>query len=315
MKKLISILLVMTIILSCLALVGCEWFGGEQTTATTTTTTTTTTAPPPVDPSTIEFKHDDNFTEKDIEFIKSFHGYQDMIVDPIIFSFTEMIDTVRKGKWHLYYAHVDIDNPVYICGYIDISTEENLYEWTSNCIDVTKYVWYKFDADEEVPEKIDNMSLGWGFHIYDAVIAKDIGNGTNPEHKFKYYSLTFGGVRDVIEVYEYMLIHYYKPLDEIVGIEEIRKCSRCYQGYTSTNGKDYFVLKVGNSLEEDGTISDYLDQNKNQLGDCYDILSPYFERIEEMDDIFTDIEGVTVKRLRYGISLDIIKNILIDSEN
>ncbi len=334
MKKVLSLILVVCMAFSCLALSACVWEGIWQTTTSTvpttsttqpttkptsttaTTTTTTTTIPDdggePVD---LVVQHGDNFTEDDIKFVKSFHGYQDMIAEEFLFSFSEMIDTVREGKWYLYYASVDIDNPHYICGYIDISTEENLNEWASGCIDVTKYIWYKFDADEDVPEEIGDLSIGWVFHTYDAVITKDIGNGIDLEHKFKYYSIGRGGIWDVIEIYEYMLIHYYKPIDEFVGIEDIRRSSRCYRGYTTTDGKDYFVLRAGNSLNEDGTISNYLDQNKKQLGDCYDALLPYFERIEEMDDMFTNSSGETFKRLYYGIPLDIIANQLIHYED
>ena len=70
MKKLTSILLVLTIISSCFAFVGCDWiniFG---------TTTTTTTGSP--DPSTLQFAHSDNFTDEDIEFVAFSRGYKGM---------------------------------------------------------------------------------------------------------------------------------------------------------------------------------------------------------------------------------------------
>ena len=96
MKKVLSLVLVICMAFSCLALSACVWEGiwqtttstiptssttqattkpTDSTTATTTTTTTTTIINPDNnEPEDLVIQHGDNFTEEDIEFVKSLQG-------------------------------------------------------------------------------------------------------------------------------------------------------------------------------------------------------------------------------------------------
>ena len=311
MKKLIC--LFVAIIVSCGAVSACEWKFAkteESSTATTTspTSTTSTITEPPVEE--LVFEHGDNFTAEDVDFVKYFHGYQDSLISPVIYSASDVFSNIKEDKGYLYFVNVNISNPYYICGFIDLNIEENLACWGRGAIDVERCVWYKFDNKDSIPTEIGKLSLGWSFQIYDATVVEDIGNKTDCKHQFKLYTLGHGSVVNFREIYEYMFIYHNKSIDNMNYLEEMPLAGRYYRGYTTTDEKSYFVLKVGNSVNEDGSVLDYLDQNKKHLEGYYAILSPHFEHIEELDDEIISADGKVVKCLYYGVSIETLTEIL-----
>ena len=156
--------------------------------------------------------------------------------------------------------------------------------------------------------------MGWSFQVYDSVVTADIGNNVKFEHSFKFYAVGYGGVEKFREIYDYTVYYHWKSIENFEYVEEQERCGRYYCGYRATNGESYFVLKVGNSLNEDGSISNYLEQNKEHLEHYYDILSPFFERIEEMDYDKITSDGEKVRLLHYGISIDKLSEILSKKE-
>ena len=103
MKRIMSVLVLGTILFSCFALFSCDleklWGG---TTTTTSVTTTTTVKGDPVDPSTLTFEHGDNFTEDDIEFVRSLHGKQRYWgSEPAISSIETVIDSMKYFTLYL----------------------------------------------------------------------------------------------------------------------------------------------------------------------------------------------------------------------
>lgn len=297
MKKLARVLLVFAIISSCFAFVGCDWinfFG---------TTTTTTTGNP--DPSALKFAHSDNFTDEDIEFVRSLHGYQDMEEYPKIYTFSEIVNCVNTGKGTLYYVDVDAEAPYYICGYIDMSIEENRMELIRP-IDITKYTWYKYYDKESIPEEIENLSIAWGVTAYDAVIESDIGRGEDCNHKFRFRSIERGLPEDFRIIYDYMVIYYWEEAENIEYIRDHWVNDIFFRGHTDESGKSYFMLKVGNSVDKDGNMSEYLEQNRAYLENYYDVLCPYFERVEELDRETVDSDGEAFTLIEYGIPVDIL---------
>ena len=331
MKKQISIILAICIIFSCVSLCGCSFQGiidqftpttkpsetmqpteeptqpSEQPTQPTEPTSSSSNTVDP-EPEELVFEHGDNFTEEDIEFVKSLHGYQLMLYDPIIHTFSSMVTNVNSGRGYLYYANVDIDNPYYICAYFDWSVESTLREWGAGYIYVNHYVWYKFDSKETVPKKIDNLTLGLVLLVYDSTIIKDVGNDKDCEHNFRFYTLGYGEIKEFRAIYENMLIHHYEPIDEnTIGIEEMPKSGRYYE-VGKVADKQLYLKLYENALYEDGTISE--GDNRKILGDYYDILSPYIQRVEELDYDFINIEGETLRILYLGINLDVLSEVL-----
>ena len=301
MKKFTSILLVLTIISSCFAFVGCDWsniFG---------TTTTTTTGTP--DPSTLKFAHSDNFTDEDIEFVRSLHGYQDMEVYPKIYTFSKIVDCVNAGEGTLYYVNVNVEFPYYICGYIDLNIEDNHMELIKP-IDITKYTWYKYYDKESIPEEIEDLSIAWGVTAYDAVIESDIGRGEDCNHKFRFRSIERGLPEDFRIIYDYMVIYYWEEVENIDYIRDHWVNDIFFRGHTDTSGESYFVLKHGKVKMEDGSISDCLEDNNNQLGDYYDTLYPYFERVDELDYEFNALSDELRVSLVHGVPIDVLTEVL-----
>ncbi len=279
-----------------------------QPTEPTSSSSSTTEEEPQPEPEELVFEHGDNFTEEDIEFVKSFQGYHHMLSCTKIFTFSKMVEEVKIGREYLYYVDVDIENPYYICAYMDFSIVDDLNKWGAGCIDITRYVWYKFDAEESIPKEIDNLRLGWAFQIYDSVITKDIGNDIDCEHKFKFYSLGYGGVSNFRVIYEHMLIIHHRVLDDIgITIEEVPKSGRYYEVGKVADEQLYLKL-YSDALYEDGTISNA--DNHKFLEYYYDILLPYIQRVEELDCYFVNVKGETLKLLYLGIDLDDLSQVL-----
>ena len=310
MKKAISLLVVIMLLSSIL--VGCNVsdFWNDIIPTNTTADTTINEEPESIDPSTLTINHGDNFTEEDIEFVRSLHNYRKMYYTPKIFTFSKMVEDVRQGEGYLYFLDVDMENSYYICGYLDISIEENLYEWAGGIIDVESYAWFKFEDRESIPEQIDNMNICWTAHIYDAVIVADVGNNTKCNQKTKFYSLGFEDGGDVRIVYKHMIIHHYCSLDETQYIQESIGTQRYYDGYITTQGDYYFVLKYRSVIKENGNEIDGVEDNRQQLEEYYDILFPYFERLTEMDGPFITTTGEEITLLYYGISIDALYDVL-----
>ena len=295
MKKLTSILLVLTIISSCFAFVGCDWsniFG---------TTTTTITGTP--DPSTLNIKCGDNFTQEDIEFLRYIHGYQILFSDMPSISFSNYVDRVNNEESHSYFVSTDKANPIYLCGYLDLNDFGDTY------LNVEKHVWYKYTDIESVPQERDGLILGWNIRLYNATVTKDIENGIDYEHKIKIYRVGRGGVPKSDLLYEYTVMFHNLSIVDITYLEEPNFQSY-FKGYITAAGKSYFVLKYGNIKMDDGSISDCLDDNRNQLEDYYDVLYPYIERLEEMDYEFSTPSGEKRTSLVHGVPIDVLTEVL-----
>ena len=126
MKKVLSLVLIICIVLGCVSLISCNFEGifgktssstestepdasakpSEQPTQPTEPTQSTTqpteptsssssTTEPEPEPEELVFEHGDNFTEEDIEFVKRFHNYRDMESSILLYSFSEMISSVK----------------------------------------------------------------------------------------------------------------------------------------------------------------------------------------------------------------------------
>ena len=311
MKKLISLLLV--IVITCSLLSGCGFEIGktEQSTTTSTTVTTTDLGDDPIQNPPVEelvFEHGDNFTEKDIELVRSMHAYIDAIFEPYMYSFSKYVDKVKEKKCNAYFVRVDKNNPIYICGYMDLDDTQTVYEFGARYINIEGYVWHKYTDKESIPKEIDNLILAWCIRFYDAVITYDIGRGIECEREVMFFSV---GIPKYDALYDYtFLFTHWLSVDDIPYYVMEPFHEHCFKGHTTSDGKSYFVLKYNKVLDEDGNVWDYLEDNRKQLEECYDILSPHFERVEELDYETVDLLGNPAIFLLHGIPIDIMTEVL-----
>ena len=211
--KFLALFVLIAMLATSIALVGCEFdIGKTEGSSTTSSSSTASDENPPVEE--LVFEHGDNFTEDDIEFVKYFHKYEDMIIEPKIYSCSDVFDNTKNNKGYLYFVDVDIENSYYICGYIDLNIEENslYYGWV---IDVEKYKWYKFNDKASIPNEMEGLSLGISFEIYDATVIKDVGNDVDCSHKFKFYTFGWGMVRGFREIYENMFYYHWAAIENM----------------------------------------------------------------------------------------------------
>ena len=151
MKKVISLLLVVTIISALL--VGCDLMSifnkneieNITPTTTTTTTITTTTNSAPLYPENPTIEHGDNFTDEDIEFLMHLHGQKmgENSEESIPCSLYDVTLDAQRGT-PLYL--MKFENPYVISGYRKPDykkpqKDENGFYY----FDISQYIWYKFD--------------------------------------------------------------------------------------------------------------------------------------------------------------------------
>ena len=288
MKRITSILLVLVMVLSSAAIVGCDLstlIGGEGTTATTTTTTTTTTTEntsPENPPEELVIKHGDNFTEEDIEFVRNLQGeYNGPSRDHTLYSFEKMISAVSSGA-PIYRITVDVDNPYYICAYADI---EDLDTSELIILNVSAFSWYKFYDAVDIPTSDEGETIELIYAVFDCTIEEDIVSRIEYNYMCKYYvkchssSLSLDEPLD--EWNRNMLIQDYNVFSgEKQNVFLLHKDNPYYifPVYEDENGYNYLYFTYVYKAYVDGEKQPvYYSNAKEMLGDYYDALSPYFE--------------------------------------
>ena len=310
MRKLIC--LFVAIIMASTAFSACEWkFAKTEESSTATTTSSTSTTSTIMDPSVEElvFEYGDDFTQDDVEFVKSLHAVNyNVMYDLPSYTFSDVVNEIIAGKGSLYYASLDLDNPYYICGYLDLDIEANRHSWEVSAIDVTIYKWYKFYSSEEIPEIIEGLEHGWSFLIYDCTIHREMGGATSYEHSCKYFT-QYRGEKYLETVYENMLMFYtnsaYPNIFDTKFLEENRCRVTRYEVIINSDGVEYLRL-YPNTHYEDGTIKSSENSNRKYLGEYYDALEPLIQRLEGFDYEGIDSNAEKVTYLALGIPIDLI---------
>ena len=326
MKKVLSLVLVMCMAFSCLALSACVWEGifgtttstvptasttqpttkpTSTTTATTTATTTTTTTttiinPDNNEPEDLVIQHGDNFTEEDIEFVKSLQGRTHYMGDPDELSIPKMLNNVREGYFTLYLLNVNVDQPYYISAYLDnsIYTDSWKYDNFYSLMNVSDFVWHKTPHNETIPNEIEDTSLVWTFVVFDCVIEKEVIYGTEYDHHCKYY-IQCDDTEDILLIRSAFLLGNditFLLREDSQFIDNRYNQYKTFDLYLDDNGIEYLSF----------TTSSYYDANygKDCFGEYYDLFSPYFITIEE-----TINEQGEIYR-QSGLELSIIVDIL-----
>lgn len=316
MKKVISLLLVVTIISALL--VGCDLMSifnkneieNITPTTTTTTTITTTTNSAPLYPENPTIEHGDNFTDEDIEFLMHLHGQKMGGNDNVLMFYTlsEIIHNAQSGS-PLLLMH--FENPYAICAYLKpnpdkYQKDEDGYYY----FDVSKYVWYKFFEGETVPGAIDDMQLtSFSYLLFDCTIVRDIANSIEYNKQCKYYARYYSEISFTQTTSDMIMYFSDKNVasDDSQFVEESPLSKTTYEVFIDENGVEYLFFKYRRYLP-DGTLAHNYDKNffVNYNGDFCDIVSPYYEVLKEI----TEEDGDLIQYA--GIRLDILMQIEIN---
>ena len=289
MKKLTSILLIMTIILSCFALVGCD----------------------NIDPLSLEGYS--KISEEDKPIIKcvaSRHDYRlieyDRIPDP---NFMDKINDVQpQGLSSFYKASIDKESCYYICGYG--SSKLSIFMYMTIGDGSWMYEWYRVDGFENIQKNINNKELVHLFTVYDAVIEKDLIDGTNYNLKTKYYNKQSDMDREFHPESETFIIYRREYLinDENYPYLTASDLNDGYRMFIDDNGVEYLAFLYEIYSETDGSSTNH---GELLFMDYYDILSPYFVLIDELDERYIYNGNSIVKRYA-GIEVEKLVDLLIE---
>ena len=301
MKKPISLVLLICILLSCVSLCACSlqviidkimpttaaepkdepWQSFEGVIETTVTDS---------NGNEITISHTDNFTEDDIEFVARFQGCikreNNLEVDkPSPPALEYVLNCANDGHPILM---MQFDNPYIICAYSKLNSlpyvydEQGYYEF-----DVQKYVWYKYNTQEDIPEAIeDNKLTDFSYLLYDCNIKKDISNNISYNKNCKFYiEYVSKGSIDLIS--ENMLIYYFR-YNEVLGDSKFISYSeddscRILELFTDENGEEYLKFQYARFLI-DGTKQE--EYSQWDLGHYYSVFQQYYRFYEEDNYFF-----------------------------
>ena len=334
MKKVLSLILVACMAFSCLALSACVWEGifgtttstvpttsttqptTKPTTSTTTATTTTTTTTIPDDggePEDLVIQHGDNFTEEDIEFVKSLHGTQpswSFEYDLAPWSFSEDIKALKAGVASYHLIDIDIDSPYYICAYLDRSLDYDMIIHAP--LDTTLFTWYKYYSYDDIQNSIGEHTLTDVFLLYDAVVLNDIPNDLITSLGCKYYIRVVDD-KDLYRTPSRLLkLEYCRNMktDEPLFLEESINQSE-QRVYVNSNGAQYYVLLSKIYNESDNSTVSFIEDT---LGNYYDWISPHLIDLDNLKELKSDLNGNSITYYYVGFDLTLLENIEIDGE-
>ena len=358
MKKYLSFILTICILLGCASLISCNFEGifgktssstestepapseptqpSEQSTQPTEPTQSTTQPTEPIsssssateeepqpEPEKLVFEHGDNFTEEDIEFVKSLHGRKldshSLYYSPIYTGINDALVDAEQGN-PIFLVH--IENPYIICSYEKPNMPEYEFDgWGAYTFDVQKYVWYKFDTQHDVPSEVDGMKMTrYSFLIYDCLIREDIVNGVEYNKWCKFY-LQYYGEQSLHRIPQDFLVYYryfkeiYTSVDNLKFLPFREYLSYLEALYIDENGKEYLVIYGERYLiQEDGTMVLEWNYASADLGEYYyDTLSPSFNYFDEFD--YEYMNGFKKKLIKYiFVDIEVLKDILYENE-
>ena len=335
MKKVLSLVLVVCMAFSCLALSACVWEGIWQTTtstiptvsttqpttkpttstSTTTTTTTTTIPDDGGEPEDLVIQHGDNFTEEDINFLEWLHGNDspyastDKRTGNLALFIIEIL-----VKNDLLYASTDIDSGYYICAYRDLDalSPDEIHLIKFKAIDVTQYKWYKFDITDEIPKQIDDLELydELSHMLFDSKVSTCISESKFENVNTKYILLCRvsqlqAGLEHMKEYQNMLRINYGEISSDndfnMIYLESTDAPWFQLQCHIDNNGKKYIVHKGYMS----GTVYDGVPTYNEDLLNVFlkvyreDLVS-YLTYLPELNEVMSD--GST--RCYFGLPLD-----------
>ena len=255
MKKLLGLILALTILSSCLSLVGCNVFGELLG----TTGTEKRIAPSERDPilDELELDYSEDFTKFDIEFIKHMYERNLRTFPPVNDyekrpDFCNHMEQLSIESNTFYKINVDLQCDVY---FIAVYGAEGTYiTQLGGCVDQVK--WKKYDSYDSIPQILDGEILLSSYAVYDCVIEKDVINDVTYNYACKYYLPLIDGYYSIENnpyyygLYDtvlwcdaYGLLGRSTPttiLHTLFFFEDMTK--DMYEYYVDENGVEYIVL-------------------------------------------------------------------------
>lgn len=292
MKKLIALFLVVVFV--CSTFVGCGWISdiinGTKESQWKLPEGVIETNVADADGNLLTVAYSDNFTQDDIEFITSLHNqiFRNQVSWPVILDLADIIGLAQHGGG-LFLMH--FENPYIIVAYHKFNQPE--YEHGDYCFDITKYVWYRFDITQPIPEKIDDMALSQYYYIlYDCTVVRDIVSGVEYNKECKYY-VEYINESSLNNTTTDMIMYFYGESNHVTDlsckfIKESEVTTTRYQVYTDATGVQYLVLL---DEEYDGKKDLGYPLADRYLDEYYDYLYPHFVANESLDLKITHQNG------------------------
>jgi hypothetical protein len=228
--------------------------------------------------------------------------------EPAQIDYSNIIELVSLGAI-LCTISIDIENPYFICAYLDLDDQENVTNiWIKNELDITKYSWFKFYDYKTIPETIGEKEKAWSYLLYDCVLEGDVFGEHIFNRSCKYF-MKYSREVDIYKARENLAICYMNSSvlepEKNMFIEAQPNNFPTMPISTNSNGQNYITFQYqgvfGNTTQE-------IDLSK-QFGKYYDDLSDRFEYSDEFDYTYTINENVcTIKYV--GIKLDCFINYL-----
>ena len=274
MKKLLSLVLALTVISSCLALAGCNLFGEIFGTTGTEKRITPSERDPILDE--LELDYSEDFTEFDVEFIKTmryqyFAGLPGYDYQP---NFADAMGFLSVNDNTCYKIKVDIQNVLYFIAVYENPGKGGYFLEAGGIIEWAK--WRKFSSYEEISSEIDGWNLIGSYAVHNCVVEKDILNEVVYNQSCKYYvPLTYGYSEDsYITKYDLREDAAWMDMAKLFGrstpltVLHTAKYEYCYNTYDLRwiCGRDiygYYVDENGFeylSVENSKTIQEIVDE-------------------------------------------------------
>ena len=290
MKKIISLMMaILFVLLSCALLCSCD----------------------KINP--LELEGYSQISEEDkpiIQCVTSRYDYRLVEYDKVPApTFIDKIKDVQtEGLSSFYKASIDNDSRYYICGYG--STELSSFMYMTIGDGAWVYEWYRVDGFENIQKNINNKELVHLFVVYDAVVEKDLIDGTSYNLKTKYYSKRSDMDREFVIQGDTFIIYRRKYLINEKNYPYLTgsDLNDGYRMYIDDNGVEYLAFLYEQCREKDG-----LTQNCSErlFLDYYDVLSPYFVLIDEFETISYYNEDRIINKYA-GIEVEKLVDLLIE---
>ena len=190
MKKVLSLILVVCMAFSCLALSACVWekmWGSTTSTVSTEGTSHSAIQPSERDPvlDELDLDYSDDFDEYDIEFVKTMRytqfpglpGYNHTT------SFIEAMNQLDRNKNTSYKMTIDTQSILY---FVAVYGEGGYYFLDLGGV-VENVKWCKFSSYGDVPSEMEGKGLIGVYAVHSCVVEKDILNDVSYNNYGKYY--------------------------------------------------------------------------------------------------------------------------------
>ncbi len=324
-KKITSILLVLTIVLSCFAFVGCAWT--EFINPTNNTSSSTTKKKPYA--KDVEINNGMGFTEQDKDFVKFMYDRGVLSTPPYIefvYTFGDFVErnVIRNNDASFYRVDINLNQkPYFIAAYSPDSVESGLTPvfslkegWLGNI------TWHKFYDYDTIPDKIDDLVLRGVYAMYECTIQRDVMNNKEYNISATYFIPLTDGYSDAIADMNFLYgltdsVLWYAEKQEIENHYPLFVQARINVAYTYCDYKDMFGLYVDGSGVE-YVMFDYcisveeknefgLEKFQYELDSLYDEMAPYMIRNESLDQYSSDDQ---YSNMIYYIKLSDLLNII-----